>query len=213
MKRKIKFRLILALTPLFVLLLRILSRTIRWKKRYDFSSDKGKIYAIWHGHALALIMYGMDQGIYVMASRSEDGEVAARIEKGLGYEVVRGSSEEGRAERGGRKATIQLIRALRAGKNVALTVDGPRGPAYRVKKGVVFLAQKTGAPIVPIAVRLEKFKVLNTWDRMLVPLPFTKAEALIGKEIIVREEDDLEEKRLELERALSELSSFSWEDR
>ncbi len=215
MRRKIKFRLALALTPLIVLLVRILGRTIRWRKRYEFSKDRGKIYALWHGHALALTLFGMDRGIYTIASRSEDGEIAARIAEGLGYRVVRGSTEEGRVDKGGRRSAIQLIRALREGHNVAITVDGPKGPAYKVQKGVIFLAQKTGAPIVPAAVRLERYKALKTWDRLMVPLPFTRAEALIGEEIIVREEDDLEEKRLELEKALSELSSSSssWEDR
>lgn len=212
---KLKFRLILSFMPIIVLLIRILGRTIRWKKRYEFSKDRGKIYALWHGHALALTLYGMDRGIYTMASRSKDGEIAARIAEGLGYKVVRGSTEEGRVEKGGRRGAIQLIKALRNGGNVAVTVDGPKGPAYKVQKGVVFLAQKTGAPIVPAVIRLERYKVLRTWDSMLVPLPFTKAEALIGDEITVRKEDDLEEKRLELERALSELSSLasSWEDR
>lgn len=215
MWKRLKFRLALALTPLLVLFIRILGRTIRWKKRYEFAQDKGKIYALWHGHALALTLYGMDRGIYTIASRSRDGEIAARIAEGLGYRVVRGSTEEGRADKGGRRSAIQLIKALRNGGNVAITVDGPKGPAYKVQKGVIFLAQKTGAPIVPAVVRLEKYKALRTWDRLMVPLPFTRAEALIGREIIVREGDDLEEKRLELERALSELSSLasSWEGR
>jgi len=213
MWKKVKFRLAVSLTSVLVLLLRILGRTIRWRTRYEFEKDRGKIYALWHGHALALTLYGMDRGIYTIASRSRDGELAARIGEGLGYRVVRGSTEEGRVEKGGRRALIQLIRALREGHNVAITVDGPKGPPFRVQKGVVFLAQKSGAPIVPAVVRLESYKSLKTWDRMLIPLPFTRGEVLRGEELIVREGDDLEEKRLELERALLELSSSPLEDR
>ncbi|HIQ31793.1 MAG TPA: DUF374 domain-containing protein, partial [Aquifex aeolicus] len=94
---------------LVILALRILGRTIRWEKRYDFRKDKKKIYAIWHGHALALTLYGIDQGIYTVASLSRDGEVAAKVVEGLGYKVIRGSTEEGRTGKGGRKVALSLI--------------------------------------------------------------------------------------------------------
>ncbi len=203
----IKLKLILALMPAVVLLIRMLARTIRWKRRYDFDRDRKTIYAIWHGQALSLILYGMDRGIYTIASRSRDGDLAAKIAEGLGYRVVRGSTEEGRAEKGGRTGTLKLIEVLRRGENVAITVDGPKGPAFKVKKGVVFLAQKTGARIVPAVVKLERAKVLNSWDRFTIPYPFTRGVVLTGEPITVGEEDDLDAKRMELERALYELSS------
>ncbi len=203
----IKLKLILALMPAVVLLIRMLARTIRWKRRYDFDRDRKTIYAIWHGQALCLILYGMDRGIYTIASRSRDGDLAAKIAEGLGYRVVRGSTEEGRAEKGGRTGTLKLIEVLRRGENVAITVDGPKGPAFKVKKGVVFLAQKTGARIVPAVVKLERAKVLNSWDRFTIPYPFTRGVVLTGEPITVGEEDDLDAKRMELERALYELSS------
>ncbi|NPA40790.1 MAG: lysophospholipid acyltransferase family protein [Aquificae bacterium] len=207
MVKRIKFKLLLLLTPLWVLLVRILARTIRWKKRYDFDRDKRTIYALWHGQALALAMFGMDRGIYTMASRFRDGELATAILKGMGFNVVRGSTEEGKAEKGGRTGTLKLIEALNKGHNVALTVDGPKGPPFKVKKGVVFLAQKTGAKIVPAVVRFEKAKVFNSWDRFTVPYPFTRGEVLVGEPITVSEGDDLEAKRKEIEKALLELSS------
>jgi len=147
MRTNLRFRLILALMPFIVLVVRILGRTIRWRRRYEFSADRKKIYAIWHGHALALALFGMDRGIYAMASRFRDGEVAAKLLQGLGFRVVRGSSEEGKAEKGGRTGALKLIAVLEKGGNVAITVDGPKGPPFKVKKGVVFLAQKTGARI------------------------------------------------------------------
>lgn len=193
--------------PVIVLLTRILARTIRWKKRYDFDKDRGTIYAIWHGQALALAMFGMDRGIYTLASRFRDGEIATALLKGLGFNVVRGSTEEGKVEKGGRTGTLKLIDALKRGKNVAITVDGPKGPAFKVKKGVVFLAQKTGAKIIPAVVKFERAKILNSWDRFTIPYPFTKGVVVIGMPIEVKEGDDLELKRLELEKALSGLSS------
>ncbi len=207
MGKKFKFRLVFALLPIVTLFVRVLGRTIRWQKRYDFDRDKGKIYALWHGHALALTLFGMDRGIYTIASRSEDGEIAARIAEGLGYRVVRGSTEEGKVEKGGRRGAIQLIKALREGNNVAITVDGPKGPAYKVQPGVVFLAQKSGAEIVPAVAKFERAIVINSWDKFTIPLPFTRGEVLWGEPIKVGEGDDLEAKRSELERALLELSS------
>ncbi len=214
MQADLRFRLILYLMPLLILILRLLGRSIRWRRRYDFSADRKKIYAIWHGHALSLALFSMDRGIYTMASRFRDGEIAARLLEGLGFKVVRGSSEEGRAEKGGRTGTLKLISVLESGGNVAITVDGPRGPAFKVKKGVVFLAQKTGARIVPAVVKFEHARELSSWDRFLIPYPFTRGVVLVGEEITVSEGDDLEEKRLELERKLCELSSaeVSWED-
>ncbi len=214
MSADLRFRIVLFLMPLIVLLVRILGRTIRWRKRYDFESYQGKIYAVWHGHALALALFAMDRNIYALASKFRDGEIAARLLKGLGFKVVRGSTEEGKVEKGGRTGTLKLITALTKGYSVAITVDGPKGPPFRVKKGVVFLAQKTGAEIVPVVVKFKKAKELSSWDKFLIPYPFTKGLVITGEKVTVSEKDDLEQKRLELEKKLSELSSLevSWED-
>ncbi|ADC88698.1 protein of unknown function DUF374 [Thermocrinis albus DSM 14484] len=204
MKRKLLL-LALLLTPVFSLLLRLLSRTIRWEKRYDFDRDRGKIYAIWHGNALGIALLGIDRGIVTLASRFRDGELAARLLEKLGYIVVRGSSEEGKVEKGGRVALLKLMEYIKEGRNIAITVDGPKGPAFRVKEGVVFLAQKTSAPIVPAYAWFEKKLELPTWDRMVIPLPFTKAKLLVAEEIQVAPEDDLEVRRAELEEVLLSL--------
>ena len=209
LKKRVKFKVILLFMPLITLAVRLLGRSIRWRKRYDFDKDRGVIYALWHGHALALALFGMDRGIYTMASRFTDGEIATRILKGLGFEVVRGSTEEGKAHKGGRRGAIQLMQALKKGKNVAITVDGPKGPAFRVKKGVVFLAQKTGAKIIPVAVRFERAKIFSSWDRFTLPYPFTRGEVIIGDPIYVSEGDDIEEKRSEVERALRRISGVN----
>ncbi len=209
--KKIKYTLILLLIPFLSLLLRILGRTVRWKKRYEFRKDKGKIYALWHGHALGLALFAMDRDIVVLVSRYRDGEIAARILHNLGFKTVRGSSEEGlrKEQKGGRSAVLKLIELLRKGKNVAITVDGPKGPPRRVKEGVVYLSQKTGSPILPVAVKFEDYWELKTWDRMIIPKPFTRGEVLIGKEMRVSPEEDLETVRKKLEDVLNALSSVS----
>ena len=209
--KRLKYYLVLLLIPFISLVLRILGRTIRWKKRYEFNKDKGKIYALWHGHALGLALFAMDRDIVVLVSRYRDGEIAARILHRLGFKTVRGSSEEGlkKEQKGGRRAVLELIDLIKEGKNVAITVDGPKGPRGKVKEGVVYLSQKTGASIVPVAVKFEDFWKLNTWDGLIIPKPFTRGEVVIGQEIRVSPEEDLETARRRLESLLNELSSVA----
>jgi Uncharacterized protein conserved in bacteria len=195
MIRKLRRELVILLLPFISLLLRLWARTIRWQNRYDFDKDKGKIYALWHGYALALAFFGLDRGIVVLVSRFRDGDVADGLLKRFGFETVRGSAEEGREGKGGRSALLKLMELLKEGKNVAITVDGPKGPPFKAKDGVIFLAQKTGAVIIPACVKFEKFLRLNTWDRLVIPYPFTKAQLLVGKEIKVSPEDTIEDKR------------------
>jgi lysophospholipid acyltransferase (LPLAT)-like uncharacterized protein len=209
MIRKLSRELVILLLPFISLILRLWARTIRWQSRYDFERDRGKIYALWHGYALALAFFGLDRGIVVLVSRFRDGDIADGLLKRFGFETVRGSAEEGREEKGGRSALLKLMELLKEGKNIAITVDGPKGPPFRAKDGVVFLAQKTGAVLIPACVRFEKSFRLNTWDRLVIPYPFTKAQLLVGKEIRVSPEDILEEKRRELEEELFRLERIS----
>ncbi|MFZ8859778.1 MAG: lysophospholipid acyltransferase family protein [Thermocrinis sp.] len=209
MIRKLRRELVILLLPFISLLLRLWARTIRWQNRYDFDKDKGKIYALWHGYALALAFFGLDRGIVVLVSRFRDGDVADGLLKRFGFETVRGSAEEGREGKGGRSALLKLMELLKEGKNLAITVDGPKGPPFKAKDGVIFLAQKTGAVIIPACVKFEKFLRLNTWDRLVIPYPFTKAQLLVGKEIKVDPEDAIEDKRRELEEELLRLERIA----
>ncbi len=198
---------------LLVLALRLLDKTLRWEGHYDFSKDRGKIYVFLHGHFLGLELFGKDRGIYALSSLSRDGEISAYVLKRLGYRVIRGSSEMGRRNKGARRATLKLLKVLKEGGNVGITMDGPKGPYMSVAKGIIYLAQKTGAPIVPFALSFKPSITLRTWDRFQIPLPFSKAKVLVGREIFVREGDSFEEKereiKLEMERLLRELNAFN----
>lgn len=209
MWKKLKYLIIKLLIPLVALYLRIISRTIRWEKYYDFDKSAGEIYAIWHGNALCMALMGIDRNIYTLVSRFRDGDIAAYLLQKLGYYVVRGSTEEGRVEKGGRSGFLKLLKALREGYKVAITVDGPKGPAFVVKKGIVLLAKKSGKPIIPIYADFQKYIVLKTWDRFTIPLPFSRAKLLIGKEIYVKEEDSIEQKTMEVQEELLRVSSLS----
>ncbi|MEJ5338626.1 MAG: lysophospholipid acyltransferase family protein [Aquificaceae bacterium] len=206
MRKKLKHRLSVLLAPLVAFLLRLIHKTIRWERRIDYELYKGKIIALLHGNALGVAMLGIDRGIYALVSRFRDGDIAERFLLSLGYRVVRGSSEEGKPQKGGSVGLLRLIKLLRDGNTVAITVDGPKGPYGKAKSGVILLARKTGVPIIPVYVELSWRIRLNTWDRLTIPLPFSRARVKIGNPIWVLPEDSTESKREELEEVLSFLS-------
>ena len=125
------------------------------------------IFAFWHGHLLPLVHYHRREGIVVLVSEHSDGEYISRILSRCGFGTVRGSST-----RGGMRGLRELVRAGRAGKDLALTPDGPRGPRNEFKPGALAVAQMTGLPIIPLAVSVSSAWKLGSWDEFLVPKPF-----------------------------------------
>lgn len=165
------------------------------------SDGKNVIYAFWHGRQFVLLYAHRVTQLVVPASESRDGEIQARILGRFGYGVVRGSSK-----RKGERALLGLVGALRSGKNIALAVDGPRGPLYEVKQGVTYLAGKLGKPIVPAVMGAKRSWVLEKiWDKYMLPKPFTECVIIYGEPIIVNGtgEEELENKRKELTVALN----------
>lgn len=143
------------------------------------------LYAHWHGDELVLIGYYSYRRLAVLSSLSKDGSIMARTLSLLGYQVFRGSSSKG-----GARGLIGLIRAVKKDSQAALAVDGPKGPIYMVKPGIVELAWKTGAPIVPIRT-FSKYAwfIPRTWNKCYVPKPFTKVEVKYGEAIFSEEPD------------------------
>ena len=133
------------------------------------SARKPFVFALWHGHLLPLLWQHRKQGIALVISEHRDGERIARVARGLGYDLVRGSST-----RGGGRALIQLSRVLESGREAAITPDGPRGPARTVAQGVVVAAQRSGAAILPIAVATDRAWRLKSWDSFIIPKPFAR---------------------------------------
>lgn len=191
------------------LILSLWSRTVRMKYIRSEASDRlaskgeGCIYAFWHGRQFLLFHSHRNTGIVIPASESRDGEIQAYILKRFGFEVVRGSSK-----RKGDRALLGLVEGLRKGKNIAIGVDGPRGPLHKVKPGVTYLAGKLGKPIIPGTTSAKRCWILHKiWDRLLLPVPFTQGVIMYGDPIMVNgiSEEELETKRKELERALDDL--------
>lgn len=124
------------------------------------------VYVTWHEHLLPLALLCRRQGVVALVSRHRDGEILARILRRLGYETARGSST-----RGGGPGLRRMIRAGRAGKPLAFTPDGPRGPARRCKPGAVRAAAATGLPVVPLATAATRSRRLGSWDQFMIPGP------------------------------------------
>ncbi|MBI3548317.1 MAG: lysophospholipid acyltransferase family protein [Elusimicrobia bacterium] len=167
--------------------------------------EKGKnvIYAFWHNRQVFFTYSHRDYPISVLVSRSQDGEIIARTMELSRIGAIRGSSS-----RAALTATRELLDVAETGRHLGLTPDGPRGPVFKVKPGILYAAQKTGMPIIPITNALSRVKVLGrAWDKFQVPLPFSRAWVVHGPPIWVREGDDLEAKAGELETSLNRITA------
>jgi len=133
------------------------------------------IFSLWHGQMLPLLWHHRNQGVAVLISEHRDGELIARLATSLGYRLVRGSST-----RGGERALLSLVRELNEGNEVAVTPDGPRGPAFKYAAGALVAAQRSGAAILPIAAHASSAWRLGSWDRFLIPKPFARVTIAYG---------------------------------
>ena len=153
-------------------------------KSYNEPKMKSCIYAMWHKNQF--LVHGIEDKAHlsIQISTSLDGEIIARIVERMGFKVVRGSAER----RGAVQSTMQMITRLNEGESVAMMVDGPRGPLHKVKSGVVKLAQKTGAPIIPVHwySPQKTFITLPSWDKMRTPFGDCKILNLYGNPIYVK---------------------------
>jgi hypothetical protein len=133
-------------------------------------------FALWHGQLLPLLWQQRGKGVAILISEHGDGELIARLAHNLGMRTVRGSTT-----RGGLRALVGLIAELRAGREIAITPDGPRGPARRFAAGGLVAAQRSDSPIVPIAAAASRAWHLRSWDRFMIPKPFARITVVIGE--------------------------------
>jgi lysophospholipid acyltransferase (LPLAT)-like uncharacterized protein len=173
-----------------------------WRER------RALIYVVWHGRILLVPWLNARlrrrRGVrapLVLASRSRDGEMAARYVEHFGLSVVRGSSS-----RGGGAALRSLAGAVRNGLDVAIVPDGPRGPREQLQPGVVTLAALTGAPVVPLAVAARPARRLASWDRFLVPLPFARCVLAFGPPLRIDPGADRAHASKTLQQALADVT-------
>lgn len=163
-----------------------LGGTYRWREHgaehWDAVMRAGErpILALWHGRILSATLYFRDRGVVAITSRNFDGEWIARLMGRFGYAAARGSTS-----RGGARALAQLKRDLSAGRPVAFTVDGPRGPARIVQPGAVWLAGASGHPILPFHIEASRAWTVKSWDRHQIPKPGSDLAIAIGEPIYI----------------------------
>jgi lysophospholipid acyltransferase (LPLAT)-like uncharacterized protein len=200
-------RVAIAIVPrLVALLLRLLNRSLRYETVLEPGAEPAKppalqVWCFWHRCLIpcACYFHGKFSPV-VLISQSFDGELIARTIERLGFPTARGSST-----RSGGSALWALAKAVERGHGAVFTADGPRGPVYKVKPGAVKLAQVTGYAIGIFYAHPENAWILRSWDRFLIPKPFSRVAISWGRQIEVPQTDDpvmLEAKRLEVEAAL-----------
>ncbi len=187
-------------------LINALGHTLRWRveglQHLDaiHASGRQPVMAFWHGRILPATFYFRRRGIVVITSENFDGEWIARIIERFGYGTARGSTS-----RGGKKAMLQLVRDMRAGRAAGFTLDGPRGPARVAQAGAVWLASATGNPLLPFHLEASSHWSLRSWDRTQIPKPFSTVALVVDAPIEVPKDstdERLEATRLELEARL-----------
>jgi lysophospholipid acyltransferase (LPLAT)-like uncharacterized protein len=165
------------------------------------------IGSFWHSCLIPATYICRNLGVRVMSSYSYDGEYMGRIIHKFGFVAVKGSSS-----RNAVRALLGLRRALEDGWTVAFTLDGPRGPRHQVKPGPVALARSSGVPMTMFYAAVDKAWVLNTWDRLIIPAPFSRVLVRFGKLIPVPKnatDADLERYTAELQSSLDRAVAFA----
>ena len=165
------------------------------------------IVSFWHACMIPATYICRNIGVRVMSSNSYDGEYMGRIIRKFGFVAVKGSSS-----RNAVRALLGLRRALHDGWTVAFTLDGPRGPRYKVKPGPVALARSSGVPMSTFHIAVDRAWVLNTWDRLIIPKPFSRVLTRFGKLIPVppgTPDEDLDRYQQELQDSLDRVREFA----
>src|SRR5947199_564432 len=214
-KLKIEGRLARWLVAFGFRLLQLWGRTLRYEID-DRAGIVGRpvtenyIGALWHNRLLVfpliLRRFFPQRHGAALISASRDGDLLADAVQRFGYDVVRGSSS-----RLGASAILQLTQVLAAGGDVVITPDGPRGPAYELGPGIIFLAQKSGAAVLPMNLEYSHCWRLGSWDRFIVPRPFAKVRILIDPPHRIRATatpEEFESERLSLPRIMMALGEM-----
>ncbi|MEI8281764.1 MAG: lysophospholipid acyltransferase family protein [Armatimonadota bacterium] len=189
---------------------RFIGRTLRLEVTgaEQFATDDSKlIFCGWHGKSLIFASYFRKKGYWVIISNSNDGDIQNEVFTRLGFRTIRGSTG-----RGGVRAALQGVKALKAGGTMAITPDGPRGPSGVVQGGVMLMAQKSGAALVPVGLSAKRAVYIKSWDRYMFPLPFSKARMVFGEPLTIPEgatEEQVEEVRLKLESEINRLEAIA----
>jgi lysophospholipid acyltransferase (LPLAT)-like uncharacterized protein len=175
------------LLPLAVVVVSVLTRSWRirvrnaegWQRLH--AAKKPWVFALWHSTLLPASFQHRKQNIAVLVSQHRDGEIIARVLAAWGNSTVRGSTT-----RGGARALLAMIAELERGIVVAVTPDGPRGPAAKFQPGTLVAAQRANVPVVPLLVHVDRAWRLKSWDRFTIPKFFARVTIAYGEPTFVR---------------------------
>lgn len=183
--------------------------TVRGREHLEAAREQGGVIApFWHYSIIYLFHHLYGYGGAVLVSASRDGEYVARTAKRFGLEPIRGSSN-----RQGVQALKKLLRALKAGKHLGIVADGSQGPARILQPGAVFLASKTGAPILPMVWAADRYITFNSWDLTILPMLFSRIVLRYGEPLHVPPNLDaagIEEQRCRVEMEMNRLYDQVW---
>lgn len=194
-------------------LARLLSSYIRFvyvtsRKRFVYDNlalpymrgERQAIFAFWHGRMmLCPTICPPGRAMNVLISEHRDGKLISTVIRHFGQNTIVGSSS-----RGGSAAVKTILRAIKAGDNISITPDGPRGPRHVAAMGIVTVAKLSGKPVLPVTFYSDHAKTLRSWDQFLLALPFGRIAFCVGAPIMVEGTDD-ETSRLSIERAMNAL--------
>lgn len=193
---------------------RLVHATSRWQTQGGehpqscWDSRQPFISAFWHGRLLMMpIAWTTSSRAHVLISQHRDGELIARAMAPFGFSTVRGSTankNKAEKDKGGLAALREMRRLLKSGDCICITPDGPRGPRMRATTGIVALARIARVVVLPTTYSARRARVLNSWDRFLLPTPFNRGIFLWGEpmDFFSDAEESLEQAALRLEAAM-----------
>lgn len=181
--------------------------TVHNREVLDSMIEQGKPFIIcfWHSRILMFhFAWTYPVKVHILISRHRDGRLIARIAANFGFDSIAGSSSKG-----GTQALRAIMRVLKDGDCVAITPDGPRGPRMRVSPGTIHTARMAGVPLLPVAICASRRHIVNSWDRFVLPLPFSNFAVSVGEPMeVARDADEatVEAARLRLEEQMNDLT-------
>lgn len=203
--------------PIGAAIIRLTHRTTRWKwegrdvLQGVIDRREPVIYAFWHSRILMMcpLMQESPLPIRVLVSNNRDGEIISRVVQRFGHDTIRGSTRNPKKtkQKGGGAALLEMLRHLAESGSAAITPDGPRGPRCKAQIGASVLSAQSGLPVIPLAYSTSRGKVMRSWDRFLLALPFGRGAYVVGAAIPPPAGDEaaLEAHRAHLESVLSDL--------
>ncbi|MBU0533527.1 MAG: lysophospholipid acyltransferase family protein [Candidatus Omnitrophica bacterium] len=196
------------LPPIIWLLMYLIGKTTKFTVigEENYKKTKGPvIFTFWHNRIFLSVYYYRyilnKKNICVLLSPSKDGELLAKVINKLGFASARGSSKHY-----SKNTFTTMLAAFKKGFDAAIVPDGPQGPKYKAKLGVIRIAQKAGIPLIPVAYNVSRKKILSTWDSFLLPLPFSRAVLIYDKPLMISSDINEENAKTLLEKRLTKIT-------